>query len=198
MWTLGLTGSIASGKSTVLEMFRELGVPVFSSDAAVHELYRGEAVAPIERAFPGTTRNGEVDRTALSRVLREPEQLKSLEAIVHPLVRVRVAAFVAQARAKGAAVAVVDVPLLFESNHDYGLDRVAVVAASDATIRRRALERPGMNVEKLDAILARQMPQADKKARADYVFDTDRPLKETRAAVEALVQALGAAPKGTA
>jgi dephospho-CoA kinase len=192
MWTIGLTGSIASGKSTVLEMFRDLGVPVFSSDETVHELYRGEAVAPIEAAFPGTTRAGEVDRTALSRVLRQPGQLKALEAIVHPLVRARVAQFVAGAAAKGAALAV---PLLFESNHDYGLDRIAVTVASDATIRERALQRPGMSVEKLEAILARQMPQAEKKRRADYIFDTDRPLAETRAAVEALVTALKAAPR---
>jgi len=196
MWTVGLTGSIASGKSTVLEMFRELGVPVFSSDDAVHELYRGEAVTPIEAAFPGTTHNGEVDRSALSRVLRQPGQLKVLEAIVHPLVRARVADFVADAENTGAALAVVDVPLLFESDHDYGLDRIAVTLASEATIRERALKRPGMSVEKLDAILARQMPQAEKKRRADYIFETDRPMAETRAAVDALVKALRATPKG--
>jgi len=196
MWTVGLTGSIASGKSTVLEMFRELGVPVFSSDDAVHELYRGEAVTPIEAAFPGTTHNGEVDRSALSRVLRQPGQLKALEAIVHPLVRARVADFVADAENTGAALAVVDVPLLFESDHDYGLDRIAVTLASEATIRERALKRPGMSVEKLDAILARQMPQAEKKRRADYIFETDQPMAETRAAVDALVKALRATPKG--
>ena len=196
MWTVGLTGSIASGKSTVLEMFRELGVPVFSSDDAVHELYRGEAVTPIEAAFPGTTHNGEVDRSALSRVLRQPGQLKALEAIVHPLVRARVADFVANAKNAGAALAVVDIPLLFESDHDYGLDRIAVTLASEATIRERALKRPGMSVEKLDAILARQMPQAEKKRRADYIFETDRPMAETRAAVDALVRALRATPKG--
>jgi dephospho-CoA kinase len=198
MWKVGLTGSIASGKSTVAQMFADLGVPVFSSDAAVHELYRGEAVAPIEAAFPGTTKNGEVDRASLSRVLKEPGQLKALETIVHPLVRAKVAAFLRKAKATGAALAVVDVPLLFESAHDYGLDRVAVVAASDATIRARALARPGMSVEKLDAILARQMPQAEKKARADYIFDTDQPIAETREAVRLLVEALRANPKGTA
>jgi len=198
MWKVGLTGSIASGKSTVAQMFADLGVPVFSSDAAVHELYRGEAVASIEAAFPGTTKNGEVDRASLSRVLKEPGQLKALETIVHPLVRAKVAAFLRKAKATGAALAVVDVPLLFESAHDYGLDRVAVVAASDATIRARALARPGMSVEKLDAILARQMPQAEKKARADYIFDTDQPIAETREAVRLLVEALRANPKGTA
>ena len=198
MFTLGLTGSIASGKSTVAQMFTELGVPVFSSDAAVHELYRGEAVAPIEAAFPGTTHNGEVNRAARSRVLKDPAQLKALEVIVHPLVRARVAKFVAEAEASGAALAVVDIPLLFESAHDYGLDGVAVVAASDATIRERALARPGMSVEKLEAILARQMPQAEKKRRADYIIDTDQPIAGTRDAVRRLVEALRATPKGTA
>lgn len=196
MWKIGLTGSIASGKSTVDKMLRELGVPVFSSDDAVHELYRGEAVAPIEALFPGTTRNGEVDRAALSRVLTAPGQLHALEAVVHPLVRARVAKFIAEAEASGAALAVVDVPLLFESGHDYGFDRIAVTLADDATIRERALARPGMTVEKLDAILARQMPQAEKKARADYLFYTDGPLKKTRNAVAALVDALKASPQG--
>lgn len=196
MWRLGLTGSIASGKSTVGRMFEELGVPVFSADAAVHALYRGAAVAPIEAAFPGTTRRGEVDRTALSaRLLAEPHRLAELEAIVHPLVRAKIADFLAGADAGGAALAVVDIPLLFEGGHPYGLDRVAVAVAADATIRARALARPGMSVEKLDAILARQLPQAEKKRRADYIFDTDRPLAQTRADVAALVDKLRATPK---
>lgn len=196
MWRLGLTGSIASGKSTVGRMFEELGVPVFSADAAVHALYRGAAVAPIEAAFPGTTRRGEVDRTALSaRLLAEPRRLAELEAIVHPLVRAEIADFLAAAEAGGAQLAVVDIPLLFEGGHPYGLDRVAVAVAADATIRARALARPGMSVEKLDAILARQLPQAEKKRRADYIFDTDRPLAQTRADVAALVEELRATPK---
>lgn len=198
MWRVGLTGSIASGKSTVAQMFRDLGVPVFSSDEAVHDLYRGAAVTPIEAAFPGTTRNGEVDRVALSRVLNDPAQLKALEALVHPLVRARVAAFLADAEASGAALAVVDIPLLFESAHNYGLDRIVVVAASDETIRARALARSGMSVEKLDAILARQMSQAEKKRRADDLIDTDQPIAETRDAVARLVAELTAHPKGTA
>lgn len=198
MWRVGLTGSIASGKSTVAQMFRDLGVPVFSSDEAVHDLYRGAAVAPIEAAFPGTTRNGEVDRVALSRVLNDPAQLTALEAIVHPLVRARVATFLADAETSGAALAVVDIPLLFESAHNYGLDRIVVVAASDETIRARALARPGMSVEKLDAILARQMSQAEKKRRADDLIDTDQPIAQTRDAVARLVAELTAHPKGTA
>jgi dephospho-CoA kinase len=191
MEKLGLTGSIASGKSTVLKTFAELGVPVFSSDEVVHELYRGEAVAPIEALFPGTTRNGEVDRVALSGVLVDhPGRLRELEAVVHPLVRARIAKFLIDAEARGARLAVVDVPLLFETGYDYGFDAVATTSAPDATIRARALKRPGMTVEKLDAILARQLPQAEKRARADYVLDTGGTLAETRDAVAGLVETL--------
>jgi dephospho-CoA kinase len=197
MWKVGLTGSIASGKSTVLKMFVELGVPVFSSDDVVHELYHGEAVAPIEALFPATTRDGEVDRAALSaQLVAAPEKLKALEAVVHPLVRARVAKFLADAEASGAALAVVDVPLLFESGYEYGLDKVVVTLADNGTIRERALGRPGMTVEKLDAILARQMPQAEKQARANYVLRTDGPLAETRNAVAGLVETLKASPQG--
>ena len=190
MLKLGLTGSIATGKSTVLKTFAELGVPVFSADDVVHELYRAEAVAPIEAAFPGTTRDGEVDRAALSRVLAEPGRLKELEAIVHPLVRARVQKFLSDAEAEGEALAVVDVPLLFETGFDYGLDKVAVTTVDDAAQRERALAREGMSVEKLGAILARQLPQAEKLKRADYIFDTSGSLADTRNAVAALVEAL--------
>ena len=191
MLRLGLTGSIASGKSTVLKSFAELGVPTFSSDDVVHELYRGEAVAPIEALFPGATRAGEVDRAELSRQLvAAPDKLGPLEAIVHPLVRARIAAFLAESAAAGAALAVVDIPLLYETGYAYGLDKVAVTAAPDRVIRERALARPGMTVEKLDAILARQLPQAEKLRRADYMIDTSGTLADTRNAVAALVETL--------
>ena len=191
MLKLGLTGSIATGKSTVLKTFAELGVPVFSADDVVHELYRAEAVAPIEAAFPGTTHDGEVDRAALSqRLVAEPGRIKELEAIVHPLVRGRVQKFLADTEATGEPLAVVDVPLLFETGFDYGLDQVAVTTVDDVTQVQRALARPGMNVEKLDAILARQLPQAEKLKRADYVFDTSGSLADTRNAVAALVEQL--------
>ena len=191
MLKLGLTGSIASGKSTVLKTFAELGVPVFSSDEVVHELYRGEAVAPIEALFPGTTRNGEVDRIALSGVLIDhPERLRELEAVVHPLVRSRIARFLIEAEARGARLAVVDVPLLFETGYNYGFDRIATTSAPEEKLRERALARPGMTVEKLDTILARQLPQAEKRARADYVLETGGTLAETRDAVAALVESL--------
>jgi len=188
---LGLTGSIASGKSTVLRVFAELGVPVFSSDDVVHELYRGEAVAAIEALFPGAVRDGEVDRAELSRQLvAAPDKLKALEAIVHPLVRGRIARFLAEAEAAGAALAVVDIPLLYETGYPYGLDKVAVTSAPDAVIRERALQREGMTVEKLEAILARQVPQAEKLKRADYILDTSGTIADTRNAVADLVETL--------
>jgi dephospho-CoA kinase len=197
MLKLGLTGSIATGKSTVLAVFAERGVPVFSADAAVHELYDGEAVPLVEQLFPGVSHNGAIDRTELSRrLLGHPERLATLESTVHPLVRKRLAAFLAAAEAGRAALAVIDVPLLFETGFDYGFDRVAVTLADDATLRARALARPGMTVEKLDAILARQLPQAEKAKRADYIIRTDVPIGDTRAAVAALVETLSANPKG--
>ena len=197
MWKIGLTGSIATGKSTVLKAFADLGVPVFSSDAAVHELYAGEAVPVVEQLFPGVSHNGAIDRAELSkRLLGHPEKLKVLEAVVHPLVRTRIAKFLAETESTGAALAVVDIPLLFEGGFDYGLDRVAVTMAEPATYRKRALARPGMSVEKLEAILARQMPQDEKRKRADYILYTEGPLEKTKAAVRALVEALQKTPKG--
>jgi dephospho-CoA kinase len=194
---LGLTGSIASGKSTVLKAFAELGVPTFSSDAAVHELYEGEAVAPIEALFPGVERNGAIDRAALAeKVLGNPEQLSRLEAIVHPLVRARIARFLDDAEKAGAFLAVVDIPLLFEGGFDYGLDAVAVTVTDEPQLRQRALSRPGMTVDKLDAILARQLPQDEKKRRASFVFDTSGPLQRTVRAVRALVEAFRRNPNG--
>jgi len=197
MWKLGLTGSIASGKSTALKEFAALGVPTFSSDDAVHELYRGEAVPVVEALFPGVSHNGEIDRKALSaRILAEPQRLGELEAAVHPLVRARIGRFLADAEASGAKVAVVDIPLLFETGHDYGLDRVATTWAPDDEIRARALARPGMTVEKLDAILARQLPQDEKRKRADYVIYTTGPMWKLRTVVKALVEGLTQNPEG--
>ena len=138
MLKLGLTGSIATGKSTVLAAFAALGVPVFSSDEAVHELYAGEAVGPVGNAFPGVVRNGRVDRDTLSAALiADPKRLGELEGIVHPLVRRRIALFLEQAAATGAPLAVVDIPLLFEGGHDYGLDKVAVTVCNEAIERQR-------------------------------------------------------------
>ena len=193
MLKLGLTGSIATGKSTVLAAFAALGVPVFSSDEAVHELYAGEAVGPVGKAFPGVVREGLVDRDTLSAALiADPKRLGELERIVHPLVRRRIALFLEQAAATGAPLAVVDIPLLFEGGHDYGLDKVAVTVCDEATQRQRALARPGMTVEKLETILARQLSQAEKRKRADYIFDTSGPISATEAKVKALVDTVNA------
>lgn len=193
MWRIGLTGSIATGKSTVLKAFADLGVPVLSADEAVAELYAGEAVAPVEAAFPGVTRDGVIDRTLLSQQLaKDPSGFKRLEALVHPLVRVRIARFMDEAKAAGHALAVVEVPLLFESGYDYGFYAVAVTWVDEAIQRQRALARPGMTVEKLETILARQMPQAEKKARATYLFDTAMPVEKTTEMVAALVASIKA------
>jgi dephospho-CoA kinase len=191
MLRIGLTGSMATGKSTVLRAFADLGVPVYSADEAVADLYQSEAIAPVERLFPGVTRDGRIDRTELSRRLAvDPSRFAALEAVVHPLVRARIRRFLDEAEASGSLLAVVEVPLLFESGHDYGFDAVGVTFVDDATQRQRALQRPGMTVEKLDTILARQLPQAEKKARATYLFDTGRPLEVTVAEVKALVDAI--------
>lgn len=191
MWRIGLTGSIATGKSTVLEAFSDLGVPVFSADAAVAELYQGEAVGPVTALFPDVAPHGVIDRTLLSQRLQaDPSLFKPLEAVVHPLVRARIAKFLADAEAAGQALAVVEVPLLFESGHDYGFDALGVTWVDEAIQRQRALARPGMTVDKLQTILARQLPQAEKKARATYLFDTAMPVAQTIAMVTALVAAI--------
>lgn len=188
MLKLGLTGSIATGKTTVLDHIASRGIPTFSSDEAVHRLYRGAAAQPLEQLFPGIVHDGIVDRTALSaRLVAAPDRLAEVEAVVHPLVRAEVARFFADAQASGATMAVVDVPLLFERGFDYGLDAVIVTAVDEPEQRRRAMARPGMTVEKLDTILARQMPQADKRARADHVIDTGGSIDDTYRAVDALL-----------
>jgi dephospho-CoA kinase len=193
MWRIGVTGSIATGKSTVLKAFAAEGVPVFSADEAVAELYAGEAVAPVEALFAGVSRNGVIDRGLLSqRLAADPTGFRRLEAVVHPLVRARIARFLDEAETRGHALAVVEVPLLFESGHDYGFDAVVVTWVDEAIQRRRALARPGMTGEKLDTILARQMPQAEKKARADYLLDTGMSVEETAGMVAALVATLRA------
>jgi dephospho-CoA kinase len=193
MWRIGITGSIASGKSTVLKAFADLGVPVFSADQAVAELYQGEAVGPVEALFPGVTTSGHIDKTLLSqRLAAEPNGFKRLEELVHPLVRARIARFLDEAEAAGHALAVVEVPLLFESGYDYGFDAIGVTWVDEAIQRQRALARPGMTVDKLDTILARQLPQAEKKARATYLFDTGMPLDRTVDMVAALVASIKA------
>ncbi len=192
MLKLGLTGSIATGKSTVLAAIAALGIPTFSADEAVHRLYDGgAAVQPVGAAFPGVVVDNRVDRARLSaELLATPARLQELEAIVHPLVRAEIRQFLAKAERQGAALAVVDIPLLYENGVDWGLDAVIVTAVDAAEQHRRALARPGMSVEKLDAILARQLPQAEKIRRADHVIDTSGTIAETGEQVRALIAAL--------
>ncbi|PDT51999.1 MULTISPECIES: dephospho-CoA kinase [Sinorhizobium] len=191
MITVGLTGSIGMGKTTAAQMFRELGVPVNDADEVVHDLYRGEAVAPVEAAFPGVAKGGIVDRAELSRqLLAQPERLGELERIVHPLVRAREDAFVARHRTAGAAFVLLDIPLLFETKAEKRLDRVVVVSCDAEIQRERVMKRPGMTAEKFAMILARQVPDSEKRARADYVIDTSDSFDVTREQVRAIVDRL--------
>jgi dephospho-CoA kinase len=196
MFILGLTGSLGMGKSTTARFFAEEGVPVHDADAVVHRLYEGEAAAAIEAAFPGTIVGGKVDRTKLAaRVLGDGAALARLEAIVHPLVQDAERRLIAEARSRGEEVAVLDIPLLFESGADRRVDAVVVVSAPPDVQRARVLERPGMTVEKLETILARQMPDAEKRARADFVVDTSQGFDAARAQVRAILAAVATMPK---
>jgi dephospho-CoA kinase len=175
MLIVGLTGSIGMGKSTVAARFREHGIAVCDADAEVHELYEGAAVPAIEAAFPGTTEGGKVDRQRLARALIDnPAEFRRLEAIVHPMVLAAERAFLQAEAARGAAMAVLEIPLLLETGGEKRVDVVVVVSAPPDKQRERVMQRPGMTVEKLAQVLARQMPDADKRARADFVVDTDR------------------------
>jgi dephospho-CoA kinase len=188
---VGLTGSVGMGKTTTARMFADEGVPVFDADAAVHALYQREAAPAIERAFPGTTVDGRVDREKLAaRIVGDKQALARLEAIVHPLVRKAEEAFLAQADASGAAVAVLDVPLLLEGGGHHRVDAVVVVSAPEETQRSRVLERPGMTEEKLDHLLARQMSDSHKRAHADFVVDTGKGVDAARKQVRNILQEL--------
>jgi len=190
---IGLTGSIGMGKSTTAAMFRDAGVPVYDADAAVHDLYDkgGAAVGPVGKAFPGTVKDGRVDREALRQaVLGDPEALKRLNAIVHPLVGRDRLGFFAKAEAEGADMVVLDIPLLFETGGHANVDAVVVVSAPAEMQRERVLARPGMSVERLDAILAQQMADAEKRARAHFVVDTSQGLEPARRQVAQIIAAM--------
>src|SRR6266700_4793520 len=184
MIILGLTGSIGMGKSTTAKLFEDAGVPVYDADAAVHMLYEGEAVPAIEAAFPGTTVDGKVDRNKLSmQVVHDPAAMKRLEQIVHPMLGASRQKFLHDAEQSGAPVAVVDVPLLFETGGEKRVDAVVVVTTTPEIQRQRILARDNMTNEKLDSILARQLPDAEKRKRADFVVDTSHGLDPVRAAI---------------
>jgi dephospho-CoA kinase len=197
MKIIGLTGSIGMGKSTTAAMFREAGIPVYDADAAVHAAYDvgGVAVGPVGEAFPGTVRDGRVDREALRQaVLGKPEAMAKLNSIVHPLIgRSRSEAF-ETATASGADMIILDVPLIYETGGEKNMNAVIVVSAPAEMQRERVLARDGMTPERLDAILAQQMPDAEKRRRADYVIDTGKGLEAARAQVAQVIAALRAAP----
>jgi dephospho-CoA kinase len=195
MFILGLTGSLGMGKSATAKMFAEEGVPVHDADVVVHRLYDGEATPAIEAAFPGTTKDGKVDRDALAkRVLGDAAAIKRLEQIVHPLVGAASARFLAEAERKGAPVAVLDVPLLFETCGDARCDAVVVVSAPAEVQRMRAFERPRMTAGKLTAILAKQMPDEEKRRRADFVVDTSQGYEPARAQVRDILKSIAKMP----
>jgi dephospho-CoA kinase len=195
MFILGLTGSIGMGKSTTAGFLRDAGVPVHDSDAAVHRLYEGGAVAPVEAAFPGVTVEGRIDRAQLSaRLIGNPDAIRQLEAIVHPLVRAATQRFVETERSRGARIIVLDVPLLFETGGERNVDAVLVVSAPANVQRARVLKRPGMTAERLDALLARQMSDDDKRARAHFIVDSSRSFESARAQVLGVLRAVAALP----
>lgn len=191
MIILGLTGSIGMGKSTTATMFREAGVPVHDADETVHRLYSGAAAPLIEARFPGVVTDGTVDREKLAKiVLGNTEAIRDLEKIVHPLVRQASQEFLESNREAGTPIVVLDIPLLFETAGEGRVDKIVVVSAPADVQRERVLARPGMSVEKFEAILARQVPDAEKRKRADFVIDTGQGLDVARAQVTALVEEL--------
>jgi dephospho-CoA kinase len=193
MLIVGLTGSIGMGKSETAKMFARHGILVCDSDANVHTLYEkgGAAVEPVGAAFPGVVVDGRIDRELLSRqVVGKPEQMRKLESIVHPLVAASQRAFLEKSDASGAKIVVLDIPLLFETGGRARVDAIVVVSAPEDVQRRRVLDRPGMSAEKLDAILKKQLPDADKRAQADFVVDTSQGLAHAEAQVVAIIEAL--------
>jgi dephospho-CoA kinase len=193
MIVIGLTGSIGMGKTTTAKLFAAEGIPVLDSDAVVHDLYSAEAVPMIEAAFPGTTISGRVDRLELGNILREnPANFSKLEAIVHPLVRERQEAFLRKAREENQNFAVLDIPLLFETGAETRVDKIVVVSCAPEIQRQRVLSRPGMTEEKFEMILARQMPDAEKRRRADFIIDSGNGVEAARDQVREILQRLSA------
>ena len=193
-FVLGLTGSIGMGKSATADLFRRLGVPVHDADATVHRLYRSRAAAPIDKEFPGTVSDGIVDRTKLgAAVFNDPERMKRLEAIVHPLVREEEDNFLKRL-ADLAPVAILDIPLLFETGGEWRCDATLVVTAPTSVQRARVMGRPGMTEQKFSAILAKQMPDAEKRARAHFLVDTGRGFASAEAQVRSILACLAGRP----
>jgi len=195
MFVIGLTGSIGMGKTTTAQLFAQAGVPVHDADATVHRLYESEAVALIEAAFPGATNASKVDRAALGkRIVGDAEALRRLEAIVHPLVRKAEERFLENAEKSGVKTAVLDIPLLFETSGDKRVDAVVVVSAPADVQRARVFER-GISPAQFEALLARQMPDAEKRRRADFVVDTSRGIESARSQVQEILSAIANMPR---
>jgi dephospho-CoA kinase len=191
MLVVGLTGGIGMGKSAAAERFVEQGIPVFNADLCVHQLYEGEAVGPIEATFPGVTRAGRVDRKLLSeRIAGSPERLRLLEETVHPLVVAAELDFLRAQEQRGARLAVLEIPLLFETGADARVDVTVVVSAPHNVQRARVLARPGMTADKLEHLLARQLPDAERRARADFVVDSGTTIKDMRIEIDRLIESL--------
>ena len=197
MLVIGLTGSIAMGKTSAAKRFIANGIPVFDADAHVHELYEGEAVAAIEAAFPGVTKEGKVNRIRLGEMLgKDATALARLEAIVHPMVRARREAFLRENARVGAEMVVLEIPLLFETGSERQVDVTIVVTAPEKVQRARLMAREGMSQARAEMLLANQMPDADKRKRADYVVDTNRELEETGAEIDNIIDSLRGFEKG--
>ncbi len=193
MLIVGLTGSIGMGKSTAAARFRARGISVFDADAEVHRLYAGPLAAEIERAFPGSLTDGAVDRAKLSELLiAAPHRFKELEAIVHPRVHDAERGFLQAEHAHGAALAVLEIPLLFEAGRDEHVDAIVVVTASPEVQRQRVLTRAGMTDAKFEAVVARQLPEAEKKVRADFVVDTDKSVENCNSQIDVIITKLPA------
>ena len=191
MLIVGLTGSLGMGKTTAAAHLRARGLPVFDADAEVHRLYATTAVAPIEAAFPGSTRDGKVDRDKLAALLiAEPKRFNKLEAIVHPLVRASERAFLNEEAARGAEIVVLEIPLLFETGADHRVDATIVVSAPADVQRQRLMSREGFDEKKIERLLARQMPDAEKRLHADFVVDTGRGIEAMNAALDAIIAKL--------
>ena len=196
MFVIGLTGSIGMGKTTTAGFFAEAGAPVHDADTTVHRLYEGEAAPAIEAAFPGTTAGGKVDRVKLAeRVLGDKAALRQLESIVHPLVREAEVRFLTEAEHKGAPVAVLDIPLLFETGGQERVDAVVTVSAPAEVQRTRLLQRAGMTDEKLEALIANQLPDAEKRRHADFIIDSSQGFDVARAQVEEILRQVAKMPK---
>lgn len=191
MLVIGLTGGIGMGKSAAAERFASHGIPVFNADLCVHRLYEGEAVAAIEAAFPGTAREGRIDRGLLSAAIAgSPERLRQLESIVHPMVVAAEIAFLIEQEKKGARLAVLEIPLLLETGAEKRVDVTVVLSAPPEVQRERVLARPGMTADKLEHLIARQLPDAERRARADYVINSGTSLEEMHAALDKLIESL--------